>query len=70
MRLNDNQQEIYDIIMNDECCYNCFMKDSPNLAIEVAEGLSDDYGNPSYLTDDEKEELKEYIKSEYEENKE
>ena len=70
MKLNDNQQEIYDIIMNDKCCYNCFMKDNPNLAIEVAEDLSDDYGNPSYLTDDEKEELKEYIKSEYEENEE
>lgn len=70
MRLNDTQQEIYDIIMNDESCYDYFTKNDLDFAIEIAEGLSDDYGNPSYLTDDEKEELKKYIKSEYEENEE
>ena len=64
MRLNDTQQEIYDIIMNDESCYDYFTKNDLDFAIEIAEKLSKEYGNPSYLTDNEKEKLKEYLKSE------
>lgn len=67
MRLNDTQQEIYDIIMNDESCYAYFTKNDLDFAIEIAEKLSKKYGNPSYLTDNEKEKLKEYLKSENEE---
>lgn len=55
--MTDNQQEIYDIIMNDERCYDNFKDKKFKAAIRYAEILSDEYGNKINLTKSEKNDL-------------
>lgn len=52
-----NTQEIYDIIMNDERCYDNFKEKYFKAAIRYAEILSDEYGNKINLTKSEKNDL-------------
>lgn len=64
--LNDNQEEIYDIIMNDEYCYAKYQNENLTGAIRNAISLSKIYGNPIELKVKETEELKKYLKNELE----
>lgn len=64
--LNDNQEEIYDIIMNDEYCYAKYQNRNLTSAIRNAISLSKIYGNPIELKVKETKELKKYLKNELE----
>lgn len=55
--MTDNTQEIYDIIMNDERCYDSFKDKKFPAAIRYAEILSDEYGYKIKLTQREKNDL-------------
>lgn len=67
--LNDNQEEIYDIIMNDEYCYAKYQNGNLTGAIRNAISLSKIYGNPIELKVKEIKELKKYLKNELESEK-
>ena len=64
--LTDNQQELYDIIMNDEFCYNEYKNERFDSAISAAIGLSYKYGHPIFLAAYKFKQLKEYLKYELE----
>lgn len=64
--LNDNQEEIYNIIMNDEYCYAKYQNRNLTGAIRNAISLSKIYGNPIELKVKETKELKKYLKNELE----
>lgn len=64
--LTDNQQEIYDIIMNDEFCYGKYQNEKFNSAINNAIHLSQSYGCPIKLTTKEFKQLKKYLQKELE----
>lgn len=55
--MTDNMQEIYDIIMNDERCYDSFKDKKFPAAIQYAEILSEEYGYKIKLTKSEKNDL-------------
>lgn len=65
--LNNNQKEIYDIIMNDEPSYILYRDKDFRKAIENAIGMANEYGYPIALDSDEKEELIAYLKEELKE---
>ena len=65
--MNDNQQEIYDIIMNDEGAYNLYAEKKMKEAIESAVILSIVYDNPIKLTNKEQKELIKHLIKEQEE---
>lgn len=67
--LTDNQQEIYDIIMNDEFCYSKYQNEKFNSAINNEIRLSQSYGYPIKLTTKEFKQLKNYLQKELESKK-
>lgn len=67
MELNANQEEIYDIIMNNEFCYSHYYAGNMSTAIVKAIEMSENYGNHTPLNDEEFEGLKRFLIYEYNE---
>lgn len=65
--LNNNQKEIYDIIVNDEPSYILYRNKDFEKAIENAIEMANDYGYPIALDNEEKEELIKYLEEELKE---
>lgn len=65
MELNKNQEEIYDIIMNNETCYSHYYAGNIATAITKAIEMSENYGDYTPLNDEEFEGLKRLLINEY-----
>lgn len=67
MELNKNQDEIYNIIMNNETCYSHYYAGNMSTAIIKAIEMSENYGGYTTLNDEEFEGLKRFLIYEYNE---